>query len=456
MGKIVALPLVLIFLMSSCVIFTEPALSYSDVSDNSWITKAPMHTARAYLGVAVVNGKIYAIGGDTGSAIGNGPGPGVGTAHVTPVVDTNEEYDPATDKWTKMTPMPTARAQFGTAVYQNTIFCIGGYITKYNSTNANEMYDPATNSWYTKAAMPTPAAGVQASTVDGKIYVIGSGVNYVYNPLTDSWASKTPPPSEIEDRYSAVVGSKISFIGYLADLSNVVQTYDISNDNWSVLTNAPAYPQSENGCGVTSGVYAPRQISYFDYAATYLFNLTNNSWTVGVPMPTARTCVGVAVVNDTFYVIGGRFGIWTYITMMDASAVTEQYIPVGYGTIRPVVSVFSPENKTYNVSSVPLTFTVDKPTSWMGYSLDEQDNVSITGNTTLTDVPNGAHNLTVYAEYTEGSIGASETIAFTIAKPEREPFPTTLVITASGASAVAIGIGMLVYFRRRKKLEATK
>lgn len=84
-------------------------------------------------------------------------------------------------------------------------------------------------------------------------------------------------------------------------------------------------------------------------------------------------------------------------------------------TAPPAISVLSPENKTYTTPSILLTFTVDEPTSWIGYSLDDQPNVTITGNTTLTGLSGGSHNITVYANDTTGNMGASDTVHFTIA-----------------------------------------
>ena len=432
------------------------------VETNSWESKAPMNQARAYLGVAVVNGKIYAIGGDTSSIIGNVC---PGTSRSNQLVCTNEVYDPAMNKWTTKTPMPTARALFGTAVYQDKIYCIGGYDNNYTDLSVNEVYDPATNSWYTKTAMPTPAYGVLANAVGSKIYVIGgattigsvgSNVNYVYNPATDSWASKTPPPYDITSLSSSVVGDKIYCIGALTDASGlwngtfIIQTYDTLNDSWRIVATSPRAYTSGNGGGVTSGVYAPQQIYFFDDITTYVYDLTNNNWTVGVPMPTARTCVGVAVVNDTFYVIGGRSGMWGYITIMDASAVTEQYVPFGYkmDVTPPKITMLSPENKTYYGTDVPLNFTVDEPVSSMGYSLNGDDNVTIAGNMTLNDLPNGAHNLTVYATDRFGNTAASETIHFNIAAPE--PFPT-VPVAAGITSTAAVCIGALIYLKKRRR-----
>ena len=86
-----------------------------------------MHFTRANIGVAVVNGQIYAIGGDNGTEIGN---VSPGTSMTMNVVNVNEAYNPSSDTWVSAAPMPTARALFGTAVYQNKIYCIGGYSGK--------------------------------------------------------------------------------------------------------------------------------------------------------------------------------------------------------------------------------------------------------------------------------------------------------------------------------------
>lgn len=80
----------------------------------------------------------------------------------------------------------------------------------------------------------------------------------------------------------------------------------------------------------------------------------------------------------------------------------------------PTITVVSPENRTYAASSVPLNFTLNKPTSWIGYSLDAQHNVAITGNTTLSGLSYGSHNITVYANDTSGNIGSSGTVFFTV------------------------------------------
>jgi hypothetical protein len=118
-----------------------------------------------------------------------------------------------------------------------------------------------------------------------------------------------------------------------------------------------------------------------------------------------------------------------------------------FAAIPPSVTLLLPQEGKFNTSDVPLDFTVDQSVSQIKYSLDGQENATVTGNTTLTGLANGYHNVTVYAMDEVGNTGASETIYFSVKVPE--PFPTALVATAAGASAAIIGIGLLVYFKKR-------
>jgi N-acetylneuraminic acid mutarotase len=218
MSKSAALLLVLVFLTASSLIVAKPAFSSADVAEDTWATKAPMSQARAGLGVAVVNGKIYAIGGTTASGTYR-PDRFAGG-----FVGTNEEYDPATDTWTYRAPMPTPRDYFAIAAYQNKIYCIGGAVGytvdqwgfwSYVTSGVTEVYDTVTDTWETKTPMPDVGMQIQAHVVDGRIYVMdwSSGRVYVYDPQNDSWTSKTRMPQSLFDyassKVSAVVDNKI-------------------------------------------------------------------------------------------------------------------------------------------------------------------------------------------------------------------------------------------------------
>jgi hypothetical protein len=112
----------------------------------------------------------------------------------------------------------------------------------------------------------------------------------------------------------------------------------------------------------------------------------------------------------------------------------------------PSIVILSPENKTYQTANLPLSFTVNEPMKWAGYSLDEKANITIAGNTTISNLPKGTHELRVYTADYAGNIGSSETIYF-----NTESFSATFILVVSAASAVAVGVGILVYFKKHRR-----
>ena len=458
MGKSVALLLILLFMVASCIVGVKPAFSLTDVTENTWVTEAPMRQARGFLGAAAVNGKIYAIGGQV-------LGYQDELRTESNAVGTNEEYDPATDTWTYKKPMPTPRANFGIAVYRNKIYCISG--------NVNEVYDPKTDTWETKKPMPTPRSGVGANVVNGKIYVTGGYVhnsssltgssfvplNEVYDPETDLWATKAEMPTAEIGFRSAVVDSKI----YVTE--SKTQIYDAGTDTWSFGKPIPYISMSDLRIAATTGVNAPKRIYGFGGGKTQVYDPETDSWTFGADMTTTHGGFGVAVVDDVIYVIGG-FSM-TFPSMLSVYknptiayyATVARYVPLGYGSpdpsydgTTPEFAVVSPTNKTYytadaglNFTDVALNFTVNELVFSVHYVLDGETAVEISGNTTIAGLAVGVHNITFFGFDASGNRGTSETVCFCVATSE--PFPTTLVIAS--VITVIIGIGLTVYFKKR-------
>jgi N-acetylneuraminic acid mutarotase len=132
-------------------------------ADFTWMDKADMPTPRWSPTSAVVNGKIYVIGGGSSQ-----PG--------TKLLSTVEEYNPTTDTWTRKADMPTARGWMSpsSAVVDGKIYAIGGDDGRPGgSSPIVEEYDPYTDTWIRKMDMPTSRWGLASCSFDGKIYVIG-------------------------------------------------------------------------------------------------------------------------------------------------------------------------------------------------------------------------------------------------------------------------------------------
>lgn len=475
MRKIVVLVFFIVFLSGSCFITFEPV---SAVSQDSWVTKASMPEGGAVYGAAAVNGKIYAFGGYNYGII----------------YYTSSEYDPATNTWKTIAPMPTPRIEFATAVYENKIYVIGGKPSRGNaSLTAVEVYDPATNSWIAKAPMPTARDSVQANVVNGRIYVISGQASLmgekhpavfadateVYDPQTDTWTSAAPIPKHVAGYASAVLDNKIYIIGGGTEEPpigwhrvNTTQIYNPVTDKWVFGASLPYAVEVAVACA-TTGAMAPKRIYVFagydeigHRDLNQVYDPITNEWTAGTKQSFyGYGEVAVAAVNDLMYVIGGSYSElvagnpWGYTANPDPvynppppfPAINYQYTPIGYGASEltaPKIAVLSPENKAYPSGNISGIFTVDKATAWMGYRLDGQQIVTITGNITLNGLTSGLHNVTVYAKDKFENSGASETISFTVAK-EPEPFPTAPVAAASAAAVAVACAGLLVYLKKR-------
>jgi N-acetylneuraminic acid mutarotase len=139
-----------------------------DPATNKWESRQAMPTPRNHPAIGMVGGKIYLIGGRIGSAnVANF------LAEATGVV---EEYDPATDRWRVMSKMPTARSGEGWATYDGLIYVVGGELRDYHMDaifRDVEAFDPATNSWFRLPPMPTARHGVNAAAIGNRLYLIG-------------------------------------------------------------------------------------------------------------------------------------------------------------------------------------------------------------------------------------------------------------------------------------------
>ena len=82
-----------------------------------------------------------------------------------------QEYDPATDTWTRKANMPVDTSAMGSVVLDDKIFVIGGWewSMDYPYTTM-QVYDPETDVWTREADVPFMRANFSAEVVNNKIY----------------------------------------------------------------------------------------------------------------------------------------------------------------------------------------------------------------------------------------------------------------------------------------------
>jgi hypothetical protein len=154
--------------------------------------------------------------------------------------------------------------------------------------------------------------------------------------------------------------------------------------------------------------------------------------------------------NVTFY----AKEVGAYPLMEAFAIVNSASLHFAIDTIAPIISDLSVENTTYKNSDIPLSFNVNENVTQTSYCLDNQANVTINGNSTLTGLAEGMHSLVVYANDTAGNIGASNTVYFSAAPQGENPLsiiPIVLVIFL-----ILAVVALVIHSKRKSKEDANK
>jgi large repetitive protein len=182
-------------------------------ASNSWTTLAPLGTARGGAAAQVIGTKIYVAGGMGAN--------GASLASV-------EVYDPAGNTWSSAAAMTTRRDNPGSAVFNGKLYIFGGRTRNADGSSINdtlasvEMYDPATNSWIARAAMPTGRRTMVVGTLNGRAQVMGGertpsggtfAQNEEYDPTTNSWRSLAAMPTPRHGAAAGTINNVVYVVG---------------------------------------------------------------------------------------------------------------------------------------------------------------------------------------------------------------------------------------------------
>jgi N-acetylneuraminic acid mutarotase len=255
-------------------VWKPKALVYEyDPSSDKWAEKKKMALPSHHVAFAEYQGKIYAFGGFVP--------PQSGPPAWVPI-DNSWEYDPAADTWKALAPMPTKRGAAAAAVINGKVYVVGGAATPSGTDEPSvlptrphlavgtvEEYDIATNTWRQRRPMPTARNHLMVGAVDGKLYAIGGrlGAAFIglasdtdvveeYNPADDLWRIKARMPTARSAITGGVHGARIYVAGgEMQDTQKsatfrAFEGYDPATNSWAVL---PAMPVSRHGMagGVT-------------------------------------------------------------------------------------------------------------------------------------------------------------------------------------------------------------
>lgn len=150
-----------------------------DTRTGRWSRAAPAPTARNSAASAVIDGKIYVVGGRRAIKQPDGSLRQVNVA-------TLEVFDPATGQWTTRAPMPQAQGGLAAAAHAGRLMVFGGeqWVPEQKVFAESWVYDPATDRWSALPPLPTPRHGLGAATVGNSIHVFGGGLTVGGNAAT--------------------------------------------------------------------------------------------------------------------------------------------------------------------------------------------------------------------------------------------------------------------------------
>jgi YD repeat-containing protein len=329
-----------------------------DMNSNSWTTKTPMAYNRWNLALETVNGKLYAIGGQSDPS-----------GYINYV----EEYNPATNSWTNKTPStssfgPTAR--MASAVYNDEIYLFGGE-NPSSGISTVKAYKPSTNSWVTKTSLPTAVIGAGAATLNGKIYVAGgdsidSNSLRIYDPVTNSW-DPSPKGMPAAMRSVRVVAGENSIY--------IIGVVDIEDNNMNYSYISPL---------------------------VYEYNPTLDKWFTWQGPDFTRSNFGFVMTSKGLYALGGT-DLFTTTSSVEFAPISEleqanDYLHMGDDQINPSGNFsrtfvdLSYTAPGFNVNVSRTYNSLDKRTSLFspGWSFGFQGKLDSEGNYTVVRLPDGS------------------------------------------------------------------
>ncbi|MEM8778163.1 MAG: kelch repeat-containing protein, partial [Cyanobacteria bacterium P01_G01_bin.49] len=266
-------------------------------------------------GSAVVDGKLYMVGGKTN----NGP---INDVYV---YDPGDSIDAGDDVWTTLpNGLPGSAVENPAVVsFDGQLYVFGGSTGPFSgAVNNAAVLDPDTNTWTSLASMPTARGGANAEVLDGKIYVVGglasdgSSLDTVetFDPVTGMWDTGTALQTRRDNPGAAVVDDLLYVFGGRtrnADGTTIdgglstLEIYDPVADQWVFGTDMPNGRRTMS-VGTINGriqVIGGEGAASLDFNQEY--NPATGAWRTLPDIPTPRHGSAFGTIDDVIYVAGG-------------------------------------------------------------------------------------------------------------------------------------------------------
>jgi hypothetical protein len=274
----------------------------------AWAARANAPAARQEVGAALVDGKVWVVGGLNASGT---------TARV-------DSYDPAANRWAQGPDLPVALHHLAVAAFRGELVVVGGFQASSGdlySRPSDRVFALRGGAWVDLPPLRRPRGASAAAVVAGILYVTGgrdTGQLIAPTEAFDgtSWRDVAPLPAP-RDHLGAVSDGRYLFaVGgrYLspARTADAFERYDPVADTWTALS---AMPTARGGLGVAfldGKVIATGGEDASDvFPQSEVFDVVAGSWSALDPMPTPRHGHAlVAAERSVYALVGGtRAGV---------------------------------------------------------------------------------------------------------------------------------------------------
>ncbi|XP_068181774.1 kelch-like protein 4 isoform X1 [Antennarius striatus] len=267
-----------------------------DLRTNTWVQVGVMNGRRLQFGVAVIDNKLYVVGGRDGLKTSN----------------MVECYNPISKVWSTMAPMSTHRHGLGIAVLEGPMYAVGGH-DGWSYLNTVERWDPQARQWNYVASMSTPRSTMGVTALNGKLFAVGGrdGSSCLrsmecFDPHTNKWSTCAPMAKRrggvgvatYNNFLYALGGHDAPASNHCSRLSDCVERYDPKTDMWTTVSSLSVPRDAVGVCLLGDRLYAVGGYDGQSYLNTVeSYDAQNNEWTEEVPLNIGRAGACVVVVK---------------------------------------------------------------------------------------------------------------------------------------------------------------
>ncbi|CAH0555051.1 unnamed protein product [Brassicogethes aeneus] len=257
-----------------------------NVDDKNWTTLDSLTVPRSGLGGAFLKGTFYAVGGRN-----NSPGNSYDSDWV-------DKYNPLKNQWRPCSPMSVPRNRVGVAVMDGLLYAVGGSEgLKYHSSV--ECYDPEVDRWTTVKSMHSKRLAAGVAVVNRILYAIGGydGISRhktaeCYHPENDEWTLISPMNTQRSGAAVAAINQFIYVVGGYDGKSqlNSVERYDTEKDLWEFVSNMKVARSALSVTVLDCKIYAMGGYDGLNFLTTVeIYDPAMETWEYGEPLTSGRS-----------------------------------------------------------------------------------------------------------------------------------------------------------------------